>query len=226
MPRKQRGGFSFLEPGSWFNKSNQDQQHSSDNSPVNQQPPTTIRDATKQTIHTTFLSAAITALAAVRLSKGAAEGVAATGEQTGAELTSETVKQTGLVGEQAIKTTGELTVAELKGLSEGGQVFAEEFTKHALKTAESLGVGGLITAESIGKALQSPEVQQEMEKVAKDALLTSEYGARDAILVVEFVTKLLAKVLITAVQSIAIGGRRRTRRSKRRHLKRRTAKHR
>jgi hypothetical protein len=225
MPRKQRGGFSLsdLNP---FSSNTQEQQP-----PV--QDSEKITAVAKDVAHTSILAAIKSALAIVRAGKGAAEGAAAEAGTAGYELSSEAVKQTGRVGEQAIQTSGEIAVAELQGLSEGGKQLAKEVTEHTLIAIKELGVGGLKTTESMGKALQSPEFQKEVEESVKTALVGLGYGVKDVGLIVLLVTKVLAKGLSIAVASIG-GSRRKSHRNRKTHrsknrshrLKRRTAKHR
>ncbi len=166
-------------------------------------------------------------LASVRTVEGAATGAAAKTGQATYELTSSAIKEAGDVGAAAIQTAGEVAVSGLKGLSEGGQVFARQFIGHALLASKELGVGALMTAESVGKAIESQDVQSKIEASAKylaeAGLLTTE----DVALVAVLITKTLSTALIKAVAR-AGGGRRRkhSRKTRRYRLKRRTTRHR
>jgi hypothetical protein len=240
MPKKQRGG---SEVGSGVNEVNTGggimdkitnffggKSEQSDQ-PIQPAPNSDkISTVAKDVVHTSILTAMKSALAAVRAGKGVAEGAAVSTEKTGYQLSSETIKQAGVVGEQAILTAGDIATAELKGLSKGGAELAEKITQHALLAVKEVGVGGLESAESVGEALQSPEFQEQVKDSAKTVLVAAGYGVKDVGLIVELVTKGLAKGLTAAVASLS-GGRRKRRgrsgRKTRRHrLKRRATRHR
>jgi hypothetical protein len=216
MPRKQRGGATWWPFGNENNDKLADPLDKNDH----------ITNTAKHTAQASVETIAETALAGVSAAEGVAKGAAEQSEQATLTITGTAVKDTGVIGKEAIETTTTLAVAELQGISEGGKIFVKEFTKHALFAAKDLGVAALMSAGSAGKAIESQEVQTKIEAALKYLMEAGLLTTEDVALIAVLITKTLATTLIKAVARAGGGRRRRTHRSKRRHLKRRTAKHR